>query len=293
MTQHAMTKSTDKNKNTDVFKRSAEIIHKKMFQDASQQGLIALLGSEARARRFCKIAYGAISRNPDLLMCTHSSLFRGVSEAAQFRLDLNGVLGESYLVPYKNKNGVKEAQFQIGYRGYSKLICRSGKVRNVSAGHVYDCDRFEVEFGSNEKLIHVPSLDRPKDAKIVASYAVAHFVSGGCAFVVLGAQEIEQARAASASIRSGRQSPWDTNKGAMCEKSAINKLAKRLPLSDDEDCAIALDDLRERGAAQISAETSPADALMLPEPEDYDPETGEIIDAEAAAADGAEQGRSE
>ena len=73
--------------------------------------------------RFIKSAMLAITnpKMPNLRVCTKDSIFRALSEAASYGLELNGTLGQAYLIPYnesRNVNGqwVKEmtCHFQMG-----------------------------------------------------------------------------------------------------------------------------------------------------------------------------------
>ena len=42
-------------------------------------------------------------------------------------------MGHYYIVPFNNtKKGIKEAQFQLGYKGYIQLAIRSGQYKNIN-----------------------------------------------------------------------------------------------------------------------------------------------------------------
>lgn len=65
--------------------------------------------------RFTRMALSAINNTPKLSECTPMSFIAALMNAAQLGLEPNTALGQSYLIPYKNK-GVLECQFQLGYR---------------------------------------------------------------------------------------------------------------------------------------------------------------------------------
>ena len=73
--------------------------------------------------RFMQSAFLALTnpKNKNLMLCTKESVGRALKEAASYGLELNGTLGQAYLIPYnesKNVNGkwVKEmtCHFQMG-----------------------------------------------------------------------------------------------------------------------------------------------------------------------------------
>ncbi|MDR1548406.1 MAG: recombinase RecT, partial [Hungatella sp.] len=103
--------------------------------------------------RFTRIALSAINNTPKLAECTPMSFIAALMNAAQLGLEPNTPLGQSYLIPYKNK-GILECQFQIGYRGMIDLAYRNERIQSVEAHTVYEHDTFEYELGLNPKLIH-------------------------------------------------------------------------------------------------------------------------------------------
>ena len=65
--------------------------------------------------RFMQSAILAIT-NPkmkNLMLCSKESIFRSLKEAASYGLELNGTLGQAYLIPY-NEKGVMTCHFQMG-----------------------------------------------------------------------------------------------------------------------------------------------------------------------------------
>lgn len=188
--------------------------------------------------RFLRIGLTMIRNNPALMDCSGQSLLAALMQSAQLGLEPDGILGHAYLIPYRNnKTSTNEAQFQVGYKGLISLARRSGEVRSISAHVVYEHDVFEFEYGINEKLKHVPTLD--ERGKKIAVYAIAHFKSGGYAFDVLSKADVEKIRNKSASRNSG---PWMDFEEPMWRKTAIRQLAKYLPLSVEFQRAAALDE---------------------------------------------------
>ena len=62
-------------------------------------------------RRLIKVAMLAAMKQPRLLDCAPKSILRALMEAQELELEVGGVLGAAYLVPFKNRDsGQLEAQ---------------------------------------------------------------------------------------------------------------------------------------------------------------------------------------
>jgi recombination protein RecT len=194
------------------------------------------------ARRMIQVALGAARTNPRLLDCSQASLVSSVMSACQLGLELDGILGHAYIVPFKNKQGGYDAQLQIGYRGMLSLARRSGEIKSVSAHVVRTNDLFSFEYGLNEDLQHVPKSKFSDE--ITHAYAVARFKDGGFAFVVIDREEIEYYRGFS----KAKNSPaWLDNYPAMAMKTAIRQLFRYLPCSSEVQRAVVADEYSDMG----------------------------------------------
>jgi recombination protein RecT len=209
---------------------------------------------------FIRVAHMAMSKTPALLECTPGSLLMALMESASLGLMPNGVLGHAYIIPYRNR-GVMEAQFQPGYRGLIDLARRSGAVKSIVPRTVTSTDRFEVEYGLDEKLLHIPDLDNPGSMRFV--YAVAHLTDGGTQFHIMPIKDVDRIRARSKAANSG---PWVTDYEAMAWKTVIKQLIKFLPLSLEADTAIQQDNAAEFGGdVPTFGPSVPERALPQPE----------------------------
>lgn len=223
---------------------SAAVTVRDMLERAAPQ-IKAALPKHMTPERMVRIAYSAIARSPSLLKCDAASIVRSVIEASELGLEPSGVLGHAYLVPFRNnKTGREEAQLHVGYRGFIELAHRSGRVRSICAEVVYQGDEFEFVRGTEEKLRHVPCLNRPDDATPICAYACVHYTDGGVDFEVLGLDKIAKAQKASRGSNSS-SSPWVQYWEEMARKTAIRRLAKRLPLSPELMTAAVADEVRE------------------------------------------------
>jgi recombination protein RecT len=233
---------------------------------AQKDQIAAALPKHLTPERLIRVALTSISRNPKLLECSTPTLIGAIIQASQLGLEPDGVLGQAYLVPFRNnRTNATECQFIPGYRGYIDLARRSDRIKSIMAQVVREGDLFSYEYGINETLKHVPGDRR---GEITHVYGYAKFTNGGYAFVVLTLEDINRTRLRSKSKDSG---PWVTDFEAMAQKTAIRRLAKWLPLSVEFARAVELD---ERAAAGL------AQGLNL---EAIDKDTGEIIVPESAA----------
>lgn len=110
-----------------------------------------------RAQRFIASITSAVATNPALQECDPATILSGALLGESLGLSPSPQLGQYYLVPFNNtKKGCKDAQFQLGYKGYVQLALRSGyykhlNVISVKAGELvsYNPLTEEVELNLN------------------------------------------------------------------------------------------------------------------------------------------------
>lgn len=104
------------------------------------------LKDQNRAQRFIAAITSAVAVNPALQECDPATVLSGALLGESLGLSPSPQLGQYYLVPYENrKKGCKDAQFQMGYKGYIQLALRSGcyKRLNVIAVKAGELLRFD------------------------------------------------------------------------------------------------------------------------------------------------------
>lgn len=187
--------------------------------------------------RMKEIALGILRTNRGLMRVATSNpmgLCNALLAAAKLDIDLTPALGLAYLIP---RGG--EVCFQLSYRGIIELARRSGKISKVYAELVFPGDTFEASRGTDPHIAHRPDYfgAERSDEQALGVYAVAVYTDGTTDFEVLSRDEVARARAVS-KVRSG---PWDDWWGEMAKKTAIHRLAKRLPKSREAAQVLALD----------------------------------------------------
>ena len=86
-----------------------------------------------QAQRFVTAITSAVAINPLLQECDPSTILSGALLGESLGLSPSPQLGQYYLVPFNNtKKGCKDAQFQLGYKGYVQLALRSGYYKSLN-----------------------------------------------------------------------------------------------------------------------------------------------------------------
>lgn len=194
--------------------------------------------------RMLRVAVTALKNNPRLLECTEGSLINSVTQAAELGLEVNSPLGYAYLVPYKD-----QCTLQIGYRGFINLAHRSGRVSSMAAEVVYEHDTFSIELGTNRQLIHRPFLNGDRGKKLGA-YATVNFRDGTTDFEYMTADDIALIRKRSRGADRA-DTPWNTDENEMWRKTPIRRLAKRVPMTADDQSLLRAAIIDEYGDAGV------------------------------------------
>lgn len=230
------------------------------------------LPSVITADRFSRMALTAVSTNPALGECTPESFCGAMLQAAQLGLEPNTPLGQAYLIPYNNyKENIKEASFQLGYKGLIALAHRSGEFRNIEAHTVYEGDEFDYEYGLEPKLYHKPSLSGRGEP--IAYYAVYNLVNGGFGFEVMSREDV-QAHRTKYSKTKDPKTPWNSAFDEMAKKTVLKKVLKYAPISVEFQKGVAADNTIKTEIAEDMVDI-PARAIEV-EAMEVDEETGEV-----------------
>ncbi len=186
--------------------------------------------------RFARVAMTAVRAKPELQTCTHASFLAALMQSAQLGLEPNTPLGQAYLIPYAG-----EVQFQLGYQGLLTLAYRTGEYQSIYAHPVYKNDKFEYEYGLEQKLVHIPADD--PEGEPIRYYAVYRLANGGFDFRVKSRQQIVKHRDKfSPSVKKGKPSPWQTDFDSMAMKTVLKELLRYAPRSAEFSAALAADE---------------------------------------------------
>ena len=103
-----------------------------LTQDAVKKQINSVVGGK-NGTRFISSIISAVQTTPALQECTNPSILSAALLGEALNLSPSPQLGQFYMVPFDNKKkGVKEAQFQLGYKGYIQLAIRSGYYKRLN-----------------------------------------------------------------------------------------------------------------------------------------------------------------
>lgn len=103
-----------------------------LTQDAVKKQINSVVGGK-NGTRFISSVVSAVQTTPALQECTNPSILSAALLGEALNLSPSPQLGQFYMVPFDNKKkGCKEAQFQLGYKGYIQLAKRSGVYKKIN-----------------------------------------------------------------------------------------------------------------------------------------------------------------
>ena len=144
-----------------------------------RNNVISVVG-EKNATRFISSVVSAVQTNPALAECTNKSILSAALLGESLKLTPSPQLGQYYMVPYENKKAnTKEAQFQMGYKGYIQLAIRSGQYRKLNVVAIKEGELIKYDPLSEEIEVRVIEDDEQREnAKTIGYYAMFEYTNG-------------------------------------------------------------------------------------------------------------------
>ena len=151
-----------------------------LTKDAIKNQINKVVGGK-NGQRFISAIVSAYNTNPTLQECTNRSILSAALLGESLQLSPSPQLGHYYMVPLNNtKTGVKEAQFQMGYKGYIQLAIRSGQYKrlNVVAIKEGELEYFDPLNEDIKVNLMVDDWDKREEAETIGYYAMFELVNG-------------------------------------------------------------------------------------------------------------------
>lgn len=221
--------------------------------EATQARIVKML--DKKAQQFTTSLLSAVNANDKLAECEPATILNAAMTAASLDLPINQNLGVAYLVPYDNrKAGVKECQFQMGYKGFIQLAQRSGLYKTINADVVY-----EGELVGFNKLSGEVDLTGEKTSDEVIGYFAYFKLLNGFEKIFYMPREQAEAHASkySQSYKSPKQwikekSLWSTDFDMMAIKTVIKLLISKYgPMSTELQKAVVSDQAIITGDGEV------------------------------------------
>jgi recombination protein RecT len=115
----------------------------KVLLDKYKPSIVQALPKHLTADRIMRVFLTSVSKTPALLDCTQHSLMSSILTTSQLGLSVDPLLGEAYLIPFKNKKKqITECTVIIGYKGLIGLARRSSLVKSIGARAVFKAQSY-------------------------------------------------------------------------------------------------------------------------------------------------------
>lgn len=150
-----------------------------LTKDAVKDQISKVVGGKD-GQRFISAIVSATTTNPALQECSNQSILSAALLGESLKLSPSPQLGHYYLVPYDNKNEGKQAQFQLGYKGYIQLAIRSGQYKklNVMAVKEGELEYFDPLNEDIKINLMVEKWDEREALPTVGYYAFFELTNG-------------------------------------------------------------------------------------------------------------------
>lgn len=245
-------------------------------------------------QQFTQDALNCMRRTPDLVICDPMTVLGGFMTFAQMGLR-PGVLGQGWLLPFKNWKASKqagrdvyEAQLVVGYKGYKELAHRSPNVAFVQSFVRYERDEFHRQYGTDPGIHHIP-YDGPEDrGPEVGYYAIIKYSNGHVQFEYMSRADVLAHRDRFAMQKKRTQDgrvevwgPWKDHEQAMCLKTPFRRLCDRyVPLSPQRwEVPVLHRAVEADGTVRRDVDPDPdfLGSIEHPQPDDAAPLDGEVV----------------
>lgn len=205
--------------------------------DAVRANIAGVIG-EKNVTRFVSSVVSAVQINPTLASCTHGSILNAALQGEALQLAPSPQLGQFYMVPYDKKEKVngkwqvvgKEAQFQIGWKGYVQLAIRSGQYRKIVVNEIKTGECSYNPITEEIELHPIMDAAERENAEVIGYYAMFELVNGFRKELFTSKARMEShakkySQAYRTDLSKGYQnSKWTTDFDAMAKKTMIRKL---------------------------------------------------------------------
>jgi recombinational DNA repair protein RecT len=171
------------------------------------------------------------------LGCSPASFVVAMMDSARCGLEPNGK--DAALVPYG-----QDCQFRPMFQGLIKQAVQGGAAKKINARIVYANDKFKLKYDPEPHIEHEPAYD--DEGEVVGAYAYAVLPDGTLHVEYMNKRQLDHIKAKSKSS----SGPWSTDPEEMYRKTPVKRLFKYLPVPDEVEYAVQVDNLAENGRSR-------------------------------------------
>lgn len=267
-------------------------------QQKKKVGLTAYLTNDAVKNQIAKVVGGknggrfitaiisATQATPALQECTNNSILSAALVGEALKLSPSPQLGHYYMVPYDNKKlGIKEAQFQLGYKGYIQLAERSGQYRKINVVAIKEGELVRYDpLNEDIEVNLIEDEEERENAPTAGYYAMFEYVNGFRKTMYWSRKKMEaHALKYSPGYRAKKgYTFWEKDFDSMAFKTMIRQLISRWGIMSiemqkayEDDMAVIRDDGTPDYVETEYVEQAPvveAESENTPEPQEQPPE---------------------
>ena len=150
-----------------------------LTNDAVKAQISKIVGGKDGAR-FITSVISAVQNNPQLQECTNQSILSAALLGESLKLSPSPQLGHFYMVPFNNnREHCKEAQFQLGYKGYVQLALRSGQYRKLNVLAIKEGELVRYDPLNEEIEVNLIQDEAVRESTPTAGYyAMFEYING-------------------------------------------------------------------------------------------------------------------
>ena len=167
-----------------------------------------------------------------IALSNKDALIRSIKNISAIGISLNPAKKQCYLVPRNN-----QICLDISYMGLMDLATATGAILWVQADVVREKDSFELN-GLGKEPIHKHNPFAKDRGEIVGAYVTAKTKDGDYLTDCMSIDEINAIKARSQAVKSGKQTPWNTDPVEMFKKTVVKRAYKYWPRNDRLESAI-------------------------------------------------------
>lgn len=252
-----------------------------LSQDSVKRRFEEILGNKAAG--FISSVINVTKGNAQLQRADPKTILSSAAVAASLDLPIDPNIGFAYIIPYG-----KEAQFQMGFRGFVQLAMRTGQYATINVTEVYEGE-IEPPSAKSRAMGEINwTEDGATSDEVVGYVAYFRLLNGFEKYEYMPVDRVRTHAKRHSKTYNNASSPWKTDFDAMARKTVLKRLLNKWGiLSIDMQTAMKADQSVVRDG-EDGQEFEYVDGEGVEVPHDDEPDLNERLsgDAEVAATDG-------